>query len=228
VEISSQEVHIWSVNLDSAQVDAGVLSPDERARAERLRFERDKRRFVARRVVLRDILSRYTGIAPQSLIFEYSPYGKPLLGSGAVQFNLTDADHIALYAVTSQAAVGIDVEPIHVIPERDDIARRMFSARENAIFHALPEQQKDEAFANCWTRKEAFIKAIGEGLSHPLDVFDVTLTPGEAARILQIRGNSKEAARWFLLELHPAVGYRGALAVRDLQPRVSFWQWTPR
>jgi 4'-phosphopantetheinyl transferase len=105
------------------------------------------------------------------------------------------------------------------------IAERFFSIKENAVFRALPESKKKEAFFNCWTRKEAFIKAIGDGLSRPLDKFDVSLVPGEPSRLLRIEGDSKAASAWTIQELKPAFGFAAAIAVEARRWQLHCWQW---
>jgi len=139
---------------------------------------------------------------------------------------LSQSDGLALYAFTRDREIGVDIEHIRDISEMEQIAEQFFSARENAVFRTLPKSKKKEAFFNCWTRKEAFIKAIGEGLSWPLDSFDVSLIPGEPARLLKIEGDSKAASRWSIQDLKPAFGFAAAFAVKGRSGRVHCWQWS--
>jgi len=230
--LSRNDAHIWCATLDRAAYNVwqmtDILSQDERMRAARFHFERDRRRFIIGRGTLRMLLSLYLDMEPDQLKFHYGTYGKPYLdqaGDSAIKFNLAHSQELAVYAVTLGREIGIDVEYIKHIPEMEDIAARFFSKRENAVLKSLPTDQKQDAFYNCWTRKEAYIKAIGEGLSHPLDQFDVSLTPGEPARLLRVEGDMEEVSRWQLKALTPAPGYVAALAVEGHGWRLQSWQW---
>jgi 4'-phosphopantetheinyl transferase len=221
LELAADEVHVWRASLRPppdvlSQLEA-TLSPDERARAARFRFDQHRIAFIAGRGAQRGILSRYTGLPPAALAYREGPYGKPELdgvpaGLG-IRFNVSNSGDYALYAVTLNREIGVDLELLKPMPDGIDIARRFFSAPENEVFAGLDEEVRDLAFFLCWTRKEAYIKAVGEGLSMPLDCFDVAFTPGEPARILRTRGNPAEAERWTMLSLDPGPGYVGALAV---------------
>ena len=207
-----------------------TLSADELGRAKRFLFERDRRRFIVGRGVLRNILSRYTKENPARLRFRYSKYGKPFLippaGQDTLRFNLSHSGELALYAITCRRDIGIDVEQIRSMPDAEQLAERFFSNQENQTFRAVSPEQKDTAFFNCWTRKEAYVKAIGEGLSLPLDQFDVSLAPGEPAALLRARGRPQEPEHWFLEGLEPAPGYVGGLVVEGSVGRLTRWQWS--
>ena len=163
------------------------------------------------------ILGRYLGVHPRKLHFFYGANGKPELatvaGDETLRFNLSHSDGLALLAVTRGRQIGVDLERIRKDLAGEQIAARFFSPRETAELHAVPGNAKPAAFFNCWARKEAFIKATGEGLSCPLDLFDVSLVPGEPAALLSVRGDSQEASRWALRELMAGSGYAAALAV---------------
>jgi 4'-phosphopantetheinyl transferase len=186
------DVHIWSVSLEQPVARTHqlrqLLSNDKQDRAEHFHFERDRRRSIVVHGTLRTILGRYLDIESGRLQFHCGPHGKPYLMQEldhcVLQFNLAHSNEIAVYAFTCGRQVGIDVEYIRPIPDVEQIAVRFFSVGENAALCALPESLRLEAFFNCWTRKEAYIKAIGDGLSHPLNQFQVSLAPGEAARLL--------------------------------------------
>jgi 4'-phosphopantetheinyl transferase len=230
VPLGADEVHVWRASLrPSASALARLeadLSPEERARADRFRFPELRTAFVAGRGVQREILSRYTGTAPRALAYRESAHGKPALSTGTdLRFNVSNAGDFALYAVTLRREIGVDLERLKPMPDGLDIARRFFSAPENEVFAALAEEARDLAFFHCWTRKEAYIKAVGEGLSMPLDRFDVAFAPGEPARILRTRGDEEEAARWTMCELHPGPGYVGALVVEGDGWRTSLFDW---
>jgi 4'-phosphopantetheinyl transferase len=235
--LPGDQVHVWRVFLDqpSWYVDglAQRLSRDELARAERFHFERDMRRFVVGRGMLRTILGRYLAIDPRQVRFRYGERGKPHLadefaGSG-LRFNLAHSHEMALYAFTRGREVGIDVEHVRPLSDVEEIAERFFSAHENAEFRSLPESQELEAFYNCWTRKEAYLKATGDGLTRPLDQFAVSLAPGDLARLLRVTGDPAEISRWSLQALAPAPGYVAAVAVEGPADRLTYWQcpdWT--
>ena len=231
--LSSDEVHIWQTSLDQppeyVRDLAQALSYDEMMRAERFHFERDRRRFIVGRGVLRAILGRYLGVEPHRVRLRYGERGKPYLAgrfaSSTLQFNLAHSRELALYAFTYGREIGIDLECIRPLSDADDIADRFFSARENAVFCTLPKSHKLEAFYNCWTRKEAYLKATGEGLARPLGQFDVSLAPGEPARLLHVEGDSREMARWLLRALLPSSDYVAAVAVEGHGWRLACWQW---
>jgi 4'-phosphopantetheinyl transferase len=205
-----------------------VLSADEHERAERFRFRKDREHFIAARGLLRILLGRYLDLPPRQLSFSYSPYGKPQLagvsGGAALRFNVSHSHGIALYAVALGREIGVDVEYIRREVVGESIAEHFFSAREVASLRALPAEMQPQAFFNCWTRKEAFIKAIGEGLSFPLDEFDVSLVPDEPAALLNTRNGPLEAARWSLQALPVDEGYVAALAVEGHEWRLECWR----
>ena len=229
----AQEVHVWAVALDPPQEKVTrleeLLSPDEVERAYRFRFDRHRRRFIVGRGVLRSILGAYLGAAPKDLTFRYGEKGKPALGEDweeDLSFNLSHSGELALYGFGQRLELGIDVEQRRELPGAEDIAERFFSVPERLALREVPESLKSEAFFNCWTRKEAYIKATGDGLSMALDRFDVTLLPGEPARMLSADGDTSAAARWSMVHLEPAPGYVGALAAPVPTLRVVSRDWS--
>jgi len=205
-----------------------VLSQEERKRAARFHFERHRRRYIVSQGVMRRILSSYTEPEPGGLDFVIGDHGKPSLAatyrSPGLHFNLTHSHEIAILAVTLKAQIGVDVEHVREMEDIDSIAGRFFSTTEQAFYFSLPENQRTQGFFNCWTRKEAFIKAIGEGLSYPLHRFDVSLIPGEPARLLHIETDPAEASHWTLEAFSPALGYTAAVALRARTVRFKrFW-----
>jgi 4'-phosphopantetheinyl transferase len=231
--LSNDEVHVWRACLDlpasHVQSLQRTLAADELSRAERLYFQKDRQRFIVARGLLRAILSRYLDMEPSQLRYCYSEHGKPYLtpssGRKTPSFNLSHSDGLALYAVARGREVGIDLERIRPVVEVEQIAERFFSAWEKDVFRALPGHLRHMAFFTCWTRKEAYIKARGEGLSQPLDQFDVSLVPGEPAMLLSIRGDPQEAFHWSLRELAPGSGYVAALAAEGNDWRLVCWQF---
>jgi len=236
LDLSSDEVHIWRATLERSATHvrqlAQALSGDEQARAERFYFERDRRRFIVAHGVLRAILGRYLGIGPGQVQFRYGHRGKPYLSkrfsSHTLEFNVAHSHELALYAITRSRQIGVDLEYVRPMPDIEQIAASFFSARENAVLHSLPKNQKSEAFYNCWTRKEAYLKATGEGLFRPLDQFDVSLAPGEPARLLHVDRDPQETARWSLQALRPGNDYIAAVVVQGHGWRLTCWQWPDR
>lgn len=231
--LGRDEVHVWRATLDEtpSRIDSFLhtLAADERTRAERFYFPRDRERFIVARGVLRAILGLYSNRAPECVSFSDGSHGKPALawesGGAAIRFNISHSHGVALYAVTRAREVGIDVEFIRSDLEVEQIAERFFSHHEIATLRALPTDLRESAFFRCWTRKEAYIKAKGEGLSLPLDQFEVSLTPGEPAALLSTQRDPNEAQRWSLQELTPAPGYAAALAVEGHGWRLACWDW---
>jgi 4'-phosphopantetheinyl transferase len=233
--LASDEVHIWLAHLnqleDRAPSFLEILAPDERDRASRFHFEKDRVRFILTRGILRTILARYLQSDAAHLSFDYNAYGKPSLAgragdAPALHFNLSHAHELALYAFTLQREVGLDLEFIRHDFDCEEIAARFFSEREVAMLCALPASQRVQGFFNCWTRKEAYVKARGQGLSLPLDSFDVSLVPGRPAALLSVSDGTGETQRWRLQELNPAAGYVAAVVVEGIGWRLRCWQWS--
>jgi 4'-phosphopantetheinyl transferase len=222
------EVHVWRIALDRPTWDdadlRSSLAPDELARAARFVFPVDRERFVAARDALRQILARYIGCSPRQVHFGYSQHGKPTLrapgASTGLTFNLSHTRDLALCAVTRGREVGIDVEAIRPEVAIDEIARTTFSPAERSALAALPPGERLAAFFACWTRKEAYLKARGDGLTYPLDQFDVSLGPGEAPALLGSREGPAEVRRWDLRALDLGERYAAALAVARPAGRV--------
>jgi 4'-phosphopantetheinyl transferase len=232
--LSRHDVHVWRTSLEPSAEQVQrlrqTLAPDEVRRADRFHFDTDRKRYTVARGVLRLILSRYLSIAPNLLEFSYSSYGKPALatmpGKDWLRFNLSHSHELALYAFTRGREVGIDIEHMRANVADEAIAERYFSPREVLVFRGLPASHRRQAFFNCWTRKEAYIKARGEGLSFPLDRFDVSLAPGEPATLLATLGDPHEASRWTLQALHPGLGYAAAVVVEGHDWQLTCWQWS--
>jgi 4'-phosphopantetheinyl transferase len=228
--LTTNDIHIWQASLDQPiqrwNALADLLSPDETTRAAAFIFERDRRKFIVARAVLRQLLGRYLNINPRAVKFTYADKGKPSLADApTLQFNVSHAHELALYAFGINQPLGIDLEYQREVIDMHGIARGNFSAQENALFNSLPDHLKQEAFFNCWTRKEAYIKALGEGLSHPLDTFDVTFVPNEPARLIEVRGFADEAAQWSFHAFTPQPNYIAALATRHTTPHINFHTW---
>jgi 4'-phosphopantetheinyl transferase len=235
--LGRDEVHVWRAGLDlpGAAFDAlfDVLDVEERRRAARFAFEIHRRRFVAARGVLRKILGLYLSRRPAEIFFETNEYGKPALtktvaGDGSrLHFNVSHSEGLALYAFSADVEVGVDVEHVRQDFATEQIAERFFSPGEVRAFRALPTQLRAEAFFHCWARKEAYIKALGKGLSHPLERFTVSLKPGRPALLLSDETNPSEVSLWSLRELPVDQGYAAALAVRKRVWRLRLYDWQP-
>jgi 4'-phosphopantetheinyl transferase len=227
--IAPSEVHVWRVPLDSPAAVleplAATLSLEERARAEKFFFDRDRNAYIAARGALRQLLARYLGRPPRELQFAYESRGKPFLASPAVaqplNFNVAHSRNIALLAFSAGPPVGVDVEFIRTDIASEEIAVRYFAPQEVAELRALPPEQRPEAFFLGWTRKEAYIKALGDGLQIPLASFCVSLTPSEPATL-----ESADSSRWTLRNLSPGPGYAGALVAegKNWNLRCLAWQ----
>jgi 4'-phosphopantetheinyl transferase len=208
------------VNLDDDIVEETrcrpLLSADEGERASRFHFERDRRRFTASRALLRIVLGAYLHSAPESLRFRYSDQGKPALDGehlkGGLMFNVSHSGGVALFAITRGREIGVDVERVRRSSDLEAIARRFFSACEQMQLAALEPEQRGEAFFRCWTRKEAYIKARGEGLSMPLDQFDVSIGVGDQNALLATRPDPAEAHRWSVRDVPTDPDYAAAVA----------------
>ena len=217
-ELTNQRVELWPIRVtgrDGAALFQRVLSSDEAERAARFRFEHLRHFFTLSRGALRVLLGRYLGVPASRLQFTYGSNGKPSLAASVpVKFNVSHSGDLTLFAFTLGCEVGVDVEQVRRIPEMEEIATRFFSTEEAAELLALPAHERERAFFRCWTRKEAYIKAIGEGLSAPLDEFRVTLGPGEPARFIHFRQDTTAASSWTLHDLDLECPYAAALAYR--------------
>ncbi len=225
------DVHVWWIDLEPPDELGEVLwqrlSEEECERARRFRFPEHRRRFVAARGALRSILADYLRLAPGEIRFAYGRRGKPSLterGDSPLRFNLSHSGSLGVAAITQGREVGVDVERRRELKRPDAIARRFFSAEENRQLGALAtESERDDAFFRCWTRKEAYLKALGDGLARPLGSFDVSL--GDPPELLRVEDEEREPERWRMLSLSPPAGYTGALVVEAGDVRLSERTW---
>lgn len=232
VSVSPQpgEIHVWRVDLgqpeDVVRQFRSTLEGEEIHRADRFHFEKDQRAFTVSRGFLRHVLGRYLTTKPEALRFLYGPYGKPALNgehrNSSLRFNMSHSRGVGLVAVSDNREIGVDVEYIRPDFATEDIARRFFSPHEVSAFNALSKELRVAAFFRCWTRKEAYIKAIGRGLSQPLDGFDVTLAPEAPAQLL--RADDDDASRWSLSDIDAGSDYAAALVVEGLISEIRCWQ----
>ncbi len=210
------EVHLWTFRLEPGLDDGALLAPCERVRADRFHFRRDRDRFIAGRAQLRRILAAYLRQPPEWVHFRYGVSGKPAV-SEPLAFNLSHSGGFAALAV-ARFELGVDIECIRPIEE--EVAERFFAADEVTRLRSLPQEQQIEAFFTCWTRKEAYVKALGDGLLLALDSFSVSLEPEAPARLLRTGDDPVEPSRWQLHHFVPAPAMVGAIAARRCLWRV--------
>lgn len=199
--------------------EAAVLSDSERERAGRFVFVSDCTRFIVARATLRRLLAKRLAVKPEDIEFVYGEQGKPALGArfedSKLFFNVSHSDDLAVYAFSSAGEIGVDVEAVRWFADSDDVAARVFSPAERQAYAALDPLYRPAGFFNCWTRKEAFIKALGDGLDRSLDSFDVSLAPDEPARILRIEDTPGERCGWSVESFVPAPGFIAAVVVEN-------------
>jgi 4'-phosphopantetheinyl transferase len=229
----SGEIHVWLASLDWSPQGVDqirrFLSEDEQKRSQSFYFPKDARHYTVARGLLRVILGNYIGVKPDMIEFCYNRYGKPTLektfAGDQIRFNVSHSHGKALIAVSQYRSLGVDIEFIRPNPERLKIADRFFSEREAALLRTLPKRQQEEGFYLCWTRKEAYIKAAGKGLSIPLDQFDVSLEPGNQAALLRNDLDPAETARWLFYSLPPTPGWALALVAEGEPADIKCWEW---
>jgi 4'-phosphopantetheinyl transferase len=232
LKLSNGTAHVWRLRLDEPELDAAnfrpLLNTAECARADRYRFDRDRNRFTTTRGVLRTLLERYTGVNKTKLEFIFSKHDKPALDPNTcdqrIEFNVSHSGSLALIGFTPDHPIGVDVEQTERPVTQDKIAERFFSPDEVARLRQLPEADRNEAFFRCWTRKEAFIKAHGDGLSLPLDSFSVTLGPDEPPRLIRFDGKPS-AECWSITALGVGEGYAGAACIASSAPEFQYFEF---
>lgn len=230
ITLEKDEVHIWNARLDVPEIQVKkwqlYLSRDELQRAQRFHFVKDQYHFIVARGVLRKVLSYYLKKQPYEIQFDYNKYGKPILkkqpGDAPIRFNLSHSHGLALYAISLDQNVGIDIEYIREDFSDLEIANRFFSRDEVAALKSLPVADQKKAFFLCWTRKEAFIKAKGKGLSIPLNQFDVSLIPNQPAELLKTRYDRLEVSRWSLFNIDLFPDYAAAMAAEGKNMQVKY------
>lgn len=227
-ELQAGHVDVWHLWLDDRSPEESVppalasarivLASDELARAARFHFEQDRVRFIRCRAALRRLLGDYLNLAPAEVRFTYSPHSKPEVAAdqnpNRLRFNVSHSGGMAVIAVGGPEDLGVDVEKIREDVNTADLAERFFSTREREMLRALPQSQRLPAFYACWACKEAFLKAIGDGLGFPLADFSVSVHPESAPRIEEIQGDANAGLEWSLIDLNVADGFRSALAIK--------------
>jgi 4'-phosphopantetheinyl transferase len=232
LKLGDRDVHLWLVNLDLPLEKVNqlkdVLSSDEKVRAERFYFEKHRNRFIVARSTLRIILAQYLEREANKIEFSYGDRGKPFLKEKApnkkLQFNISHSENLALYGLTYDRAIGVDIEHLRPIDDVQKIARRFYSAQESAIVDSLTDSKKILAFFRGWTAKEAYLKATGDGISEALDRVEVSLAPDETLSLLRLHGDIQAAARWRLHSFTPADQYVATIAIEGSDWMPSYWQ----
>jgi len=234
VRLEPEAIHVWALSLrttgEALEQMEDTLSAAERRRADSFHFERDRNRFIAGHGTLRAILSQYLLEDPLDLVFEQGRKGKPALSErfewSQVHFNLTHCDDLALLAVARDREIGIDVERIRALDDLSEVASICCSPRERAELWALPEEERAAAFLRLWTRKEAWLKATGEGICESLGEVEVSFRAGDFPRIVMLpAGGKTDAKEWSVRELTPAPGFVGAIALPGAIHDICLWQW---
>lgn len=230
VELGEQELHIWTAQLiasDSAVTGfERLLSPEETDRYRRFHFQQHRRSYAISHGVLRSLLGRYTKVSPEEIEFRYEHAGKPALAipEAPLSFNMAHSGNLAVYAFARNCRVGIDVERVRALAHMESIASRFFSPEECSQVLALDTPERVEAFFRCWTRKEAYLKAVGDGLSMPLDRFQVSVAPNAPAAVL--RPAEGHAGPWQMHHFEPDPEYLGAVAYDGAARRIYTWPLT--
>jgi 4'-phosphopantetheinyl transferase len=213
-------VDTYCVDVDTPEIDAGrygtILSAEERGRAGQFRFERHRCRYVARRGILRELIGSYLDCDPAGVAFVHNAYGKPAIAHSDLRFNLSHSHVMALYAFCRGADIGCDIERRDSKFAAEQIPERFFSRDEVRALRSLPLHDQTQAFFNCWTRKEAYIKAVGHGLSIALDSFDVSLAPGEPAVL------RRGCEGWSVQSFEPVAGFQAAVVAQGTDWRLNF------
>jgi 4'-phosphopantetheinyl transferase len=222
--LQADQSHLWSVDLDQPVPRAEtLLSADELDKAGRYKFAVHRERFIHGRALLRLMLAHYTGEAPEKLRLNYGPAGKPAIAHGP-SFNVAHSGAVALFAFAQDGQLGVDVERIHSLPEMAGVAKIFFSNSEYESWKSLPAEEQELAFFQCWTRKEAFVKAIGDGISELLKDFVVAFEPGTECALLELNGKYGAKSAWKLQSFEPAIGYLGALAISNPHATTNAWR----
>lgn len=232
LDLLTEDVHVWSALLDVQddvlQVLQQTLDANEQLRAERFYFELDRARFIASHGLLRTILGSYMHIEPGKLQFSYNSQGKPLLAEPfqgkTLEFNMSHSHEFALFAVTFNRKVGVDLEHIYSFAETDSLANHILSKREKTAWLKYSMNERLDTLFRYWTCKEAYVKATGLGLALPLEKIHISLMPGSEARLISINRSTREASHWSLQELNPFPGFAAALVVEGFDYRLNHWQ----
>jgi 4'-phosphopantetheinyl transferase len=235
MDLADDEVHLWVARLDRSVAFVGglapLLSPEERERAERFRFERDRTRFLVRHGIIRMLLASYLNVDPGEVRLRTEARGKPVLdvaeAMSALRFNTSHSETLGVCAIARNREIGVDVERLRPIPEAREIAERFYSERERSELSGLSGDEYNRAFLTLWTGKEAYLKAIGDGLWEDPKGIEVAADPRGPAALLSVNGSEEEARRWSMQHLNLPVGYLGSLLVEGAGFRVVERRFAP-
>ena len=229
-ELLPGQVHLWRFSLEQPSnllpSLSALLSELEQAQARRFAFERHRNRYLISHAFLHSILSGYLKLLPQAIRFNIGPHGKPTLAqdlSPDLKFNLAHSNELAILGIRLRSEIGVDIEFHRVGVDYMKLAAQFFSSRENAALKSLPNSQREAGFFNAWTRKEAYLKSLGDGLSRPLDSFSVTLAPGDPPRLLDIDQETNKAERLQVFSFTPEIAYTAAVVTKSPVNEISFW-----
>ncbi len=231
--LNDQNVHLWlaTQNIENDYIASlyAILSNDEKERANRFYFEKDRNSYIVSRALLRILIGKYLNQKPDSIIFKYAKYDKPYISEHLnylnLQFNVSHSHGKVLIGFTKIRNIGVDIELVRTLEGAADIVNRNFSQYERHIYNSLPKSLQDRAFFNCWTRKEAFIKAIGKGLTYPLDAFTVSIAPMEEARLLDVKNDSQEKEKWILKDIGINADYVAAMVIESGECQLACYKW---
>jgi 4'-phosphopantetheinyl transferase len=227
------EISVWRIFLDTGPHQLkgfeNILPSDELTEAARLATPLHRNRFVVARGVRRAVLARYLKCQPAELRFDHGPHGRPTVtdhpGRSLLRFTQSRSAHLALIAVTSQHDVGIDIEQIRLDLADRDVVRRCFARKESRELLRLPGHLWPQGFFGVWTRKEAYLKATGQGLSYPLDAFEVTTSPDSEAALVTHRDDPREVDRWQMRTYWPAPNFIATVAVDGVEVKLRHFDW---
>jgi 4'-phosphopantetheinyl transferase len=225
LNLGANEAHVWLARLDEENAAdlENIISDDERARAKRLRFDSDKKRFIAARANLRIILGNYLQTNPRKIRFEYGEFGKPAIaGESEIKFNVSHSGNLALYAVARCREVGVDIERINKSFVEDGMISQTLTGQEKAHFLALPVDKREIFFFECWTRKEAFLKACGKGFLVPPNKIETLSFSNISADFSEV-GFGFQPSFWSFQAIPCNPGYAAALVTEGDSPRLKFW-----
>ena len=228
LKLTSNDVHLWRMNLDLSLREVNqrfhILDETEKNKANRFKFEHHKNRFIVARSTLKFILSRYLNIAPEQIKLTYNPYGKPKLldeiNEQNLAFNLSHSQDLAIYGVTCDRLIGVDVEHLRPMPDAEQLVQRFFHPEEAKQLQSLAIIEKHKAFFQLWTAKEAYLKAIGQGISGGLEQVKISLDP--PLKYLTLPSNDQTP--WNLLSFIPHPNYLAAIAVQGNRYQINYWQ----
>ncbi len=228
-DLSTKQIHLWCCDLDKNEVRLdeyiSLISADEIVRAKKFKFKKDRNCYIISRGILRELLGAYLDENAAKLKFEYTSYGKPYLPNKNLNFNISHSGDMVVCAFVVGLQIGVDIEKIKQDFDVLELAQKFFSKREIEVLEKQPKEDLARAFYRCWTRKEAFIKAEGSGLSFPLNKFAVSLEDDNQAILLETDWDASEKSHWSLFSFVPEDNYIGALSVRNKLATVKYFNW---